>query len=67
MVSLRTSKDDLIKETSLLFGYKRLGKNLEAALLVGLQWTKNSGAIKSAGINKYELAVDAVTVTGEQI
>ena len=48
-------KDDLIKETSMLFGYKRLGKNLEASLLKGLQWAKSSGAITSAGTNRYSL------------
>ena len=49
------SKDDLIKETSLVFGYKRLGKNLEAILLGGLQWAKASGAIVSLAGNKYEV------------
>ncbi len=48
-------KDDLIKETSLLFGYKRLGKNLEASLLKGLQWAKSSGAVVLAGTNRYSL------------
>lgn len=58
-------KDDLIKETSLLFGYKRLGKNLEAALLAGLQWAKSSGAIASAGTNKFELAKGEVPVVDD--
>ncbi len=38
-------KDTLVKETSLLFGYKRLGKNLEATLLDGLKYAKSSGAV----------------------
>jgi hypothetical protein len=39
------SKDDLVKEISLLLGYKRLGKNLETALLAGIQYAKTSGII----------------------
>ncbi len=58
-------KDDLIKETSLLFGYKRLGKNLESALLAGLQWAKSSGAIVSAGTKKYELLKDEIPVADQ--
>ena len=48
-------KDELLKETSLLFGYKRLGKNLEAALAAGLQWAKSSGAVISAGNKIFDL------------
>lgn len=57
------TKDELIKETSLLFGYKRLGKNLEAALIAGMQWAKSSGAITSVGGNKFELAAETVADT----
>ena len=39
------SKDDLIKEASVILGYKRLGKNLEAALASGIQFARSSGAI----------------------
>ncbi len=49
-------KDELIKETSLLFGYKRLGKNLEAALTVGLQYARSAKMIRTAGSNRFELA-----------
>ena len=49
-------KDELIKETSILFGYKRLGKNLEASLLVGLQYARTSGFVVPAGGNHFELA-----------
>ncbi len=38
-------KDELIKETSVVLGYKRLGKNLEAALAVGVQYARSSGDI----------------------
>ncbi len=38
-------KATLVKETSLLFGYKRLGKNLEAILQEGLKYAKSSGAV----------------------
>lgn len=41
------AKDDLIKEVSRLFGYKRLGKNLEAVLGEGIQYARSSGAIAS--------------------
>ena len=57
------AKDDLIKETSLVFGYKRLGKNLEAALIAGMQWAKSSGAIVSVGGNKFELVADNLSDT----
>ena len=57
------AKDDLIKETSLLFGYKRLGRNLKAAFIAGMQWAKTSGAIVSVGGNKFELAADMVQDT----
>ena len=50
------SKDDLVKEISLLFGYKRLGKNLETALLAGIQYAKASGAILISRDGKCELA-----------
>ncbi len=56
------AKDALIKETSLLFGYKRLGKNLEAALIAGMQWAKSSDSIVSVGRNKFELPTDTETV-----
>lgn len=49
-------RDELVKETSLVFGYKRLGPKLEAALLEGVKWSKSSGAIVSAGTNKFALA-----------
>ena len=39
------SKDELIKEASVVLGYKRLGKNLEAALTAGVQFARSSGAI----------------------
>lgn len=39
------AKDDLIKEASVVLGYKRLGKNLEAALTAGVQFARSSGAI----------------------
>lgn len=50
------SKDDLIKEVSLLFGYKRLTKNLETALAVGVQYARSSGAIISVAGGKYAVA-----------
>ena len=39
------TKDELIKEASIVLGYKRLGKNLEAALTAGVQFARASGAI----------------------
>ena len=50
------SKDDLIKEVSLLFGYKRLGKNLEIALAAGVQYARTSGGIVSVAGGKYAVA-----------
>lgn len=52
------SKDDLIKEVSLLFGYRRLGKNLEAALAAGVQYAKTSGAIISVPGGKYAVLLE---------
>lgn len=49
-------RDELIKETSLLFGYKRLGKNLEAALTAGLQYARSSKAITAVSGNRFEPA-----------
>ena len=39
------SKDDLIKEASIVLGYKRLGKKLETAITAGVQYAKSSKAI----------------------
>ena len=39
------TKDDLIKEVSLLFGYKRLGKNVEIRIAESIQWAKSRGDI----------------------
>ena len=50
------SKDDLIKEVSLLFGYKRLGKKLETALAAGVQYARTSGGIVSVAGRKYAVA-----------
>ena len=49
------SKDDLIKEASVVLGYKRLGKNLEAALAAGLQFARSSGAIAYVPGGKFKL------------
>ena len=49
------AKDDLIKEASVVLGYKRLGKNLEAALTAGVQFAKSSGAIVFVPGGKYKL------------
>lgn len=38
-------KDDLIRESSRVFGYKRLGNNLEAALTEGLKSARASKSI----------------------
>ena len=38
-------KDDLIKEMSSVLGYKRLGKNLEAALDAGVRYARSSKVI----------------------
>lgn len=40
------TKDNLVKEMSLVFGYRRLGKNLEAALAEGVKYARSSGAIE---------------------
>lgn len=53
-------KDELIKETSLLFGYKRLGKNLEANLMIGLQYAKTSGFITVNASGNYELVTENI-------
>ena len=50
------AKDDLIKETSVVLGYKRLGKNLEAALASGVQFARSSSAIQVAPGGKFKLA-----------
>ena len=42
----------------MVFGYKRLGQKLEAALLEGIKWAKSSGALISAGTNRYDIAPD---------
>ena len=39
------TKDELIKEASMVLGYKRLGKKLETSLLAGVQYARASGAI----------------------
>lgn len=39
-------KDVLVKEISLVFGYKRLGKNLETVIAAGIQYAKSVGAIQ---------------------
>ena len=38
-------RDDLIKEASVLMGYNRLGKNLEAVLSAALQFAKSNGDV----------------------
>lgn len=38
-------KDDLIKEMSSVLGYKRLSKNLEAALDAGVRYARSSKVI----------------------
>lgn len=48
-------KDDLIKEASVVLGYKRLGKNLEAALTAGVQFARASGAIVYVPGGKFKL------------
>lgn len=47
-------KDALVKEASVVLGYKRLGKNLEAALIAGVQYARSTGAIicPSGGVFK---------------
>lgn len=41
-------RDDLLKETSRVLGYKRLGKNLEAALQAGLQYARTQKTVTVA-------------------
>ena len=48
-------REDLIKEASLVLGYKRLGKNLEAALTAGVQFARASGAIVYVHGGKFRL------------
>jgi len=43
------SRDNLISEASRLFGYKRLGKNLEASLINGLNFAKTNGDVTMYG------------------
>lgn len=49
------TKDDLVKEMSRVFGYKRLGPKLEAALLVGVQYARSTKAIAPAPAGKFKL------------
>ena len=49
-------RDELVKEVSLVFGYKRLGQKLESSLLEGVKWAKSSGALISAGTNRFAIA-----------
>lgn len=49
------AREDLIKEASLVLGYKRLGKNLEAALTAGVQFARASGAIVYVHGGKFRL------------
>lgn len=49
------TREELIKETSVVLGYKRLGKNLEAILDNSVSYAKNTGAIVSAGRGKLGL------------
>lgn len=49
------AKDDLIKEASVVLGYKRLGKNLEAALNAGIPFARSSGAIAYVPGGKFKL------------
>ena len=49
------SKDDLVKEMSRIFGYKRLGKNLETTLQTGVQYARSSKAIVSVSGGMYKL------------
>ena len=48
-------KDDLIKEASVVLGYKRLGRNLETALAAGVQYARSSGAIVYVPGGKFKL------------
>ena len=49
-------KDALVKEISIVFGYKRLGKNLDAVITAGIQYAKSSGAIISIPGGKFDIA-----------
>ena len=49
-------KDALVKEISLVFGYKRLGKNLEAVITAGLQYAKANGFLAIGSGKKFILA-----------
>ena len=44
----------------MVFGYKRLGPKLEAALLEGVKWAKSSGALISAGTNRFAIAPEGI-------
>ena len=48
-------KDDLIKEMSSVLGYKRLGKNLEAALDAGVRYARSSKVIAYVPGGNYKL------------
>lgn len=52
-------KDDLIKATSRILGYSRLGKNIEAALNNGLAYARTNGAICVGTGKKMELKRDS--------
>ena len=45
----KMDRNDLITATSRNLGYKRLGKNVEAALVAALQFAKSNGDIEGAG------------------
>lgn len=42
-------KDDLVKAISVVLGYKRIGKNMEAVLTEGIQFFESAGVIVSNG------------------
>ena len=48
-------REELIKEASVVLGYKRLGKNLEAALTAGVQFARSSGAIIYVSGGRFKL------------
>jgi len=48
-------KEYLLRETSRVLGYGRLGKKLEAALLIGLQYARSDGAIVVDANKKFNL------------
>ncbi|MBP3879312.1 MAG: hypothetical protein J6D46_03250, partial [Lachnospiraceae bacterium] len=50
------SKEELMKEASVVLGYKRLGRNLEAALAAGVQFARSSGAIVYVPGGTYRLS-----------